>query len=95
MAGRICSSKALAFWFEPSWARMYSAMPKSLRSSRPGVCPADKRGPTKRKNPQRRHNCTIIDQVKDRSTRERYIKKTIENGPHGLTRIDVKSIAKY
>jgi predicted nuclease of restriction endonuclease-like (RecB) superfamily len=27
-----------------------------------------------------KHNCTIIDQVKDRSTREWYIKKTIENG---------------
>ncbi len=26
------------------------------------------------------HNCMIIDQVKDRSTREWYIKKTIENG---------------
>ena len=26
------------------------------------------------------HNCTIIDQVKDRSTREWHIKKTIGNG---------------
>jgi predicted nuclease of restriction endonuclease-like (RecB) superfamily len=26
------------------------------------------------------HNCTILDQVKDRQTREWYIKKTIENG---------------
>jgi predicted nuclease of restriction endonuclease-like (RecB) superfamily len=26
------------------------------------------------------HNCTILDQVKDSSTREWYIKKTIENG---------------
>jgi len=27
-----------------------------------------------------RHNCVIIDQVKDRATREWYIRKTIENG---------------
>ncbi|HNJ21405.1 MAG: PDDEXK nuclease domain-containing protein [Nitrospira sp.] len=27
-----------------------------------------------------RHNCVIIDQVKDRPTREGYIRKTIENG---------------
>jgi len=27
-----------------------------------------------------RHNCVIIDQVKDRPTREWYIRKTIENG---------------
>jgi predicted nuclease of restriction endonuclease-like (RecB) superfamily len=27
-----------------------------------------------------KHNCTIIDQIKDRPTREWYIKKTIENG---------------
>ena len=27
-----------------------------------------------------RHNCVIVDQVKDRPTREWYIRKTIENG---------------
>lgn len=27
-----------------------------------------------------KHNCVIIEQLKDRPTREWYIKKTIENG---------------
>ncbi len=38
------------------------------------------------------HNCTNIDQVKDRSTREWYVKKTIENGPHGNTRNQLRQV---